>query len=128
DQSDAHGGRGLARIRLGEWRPAVLDAEAAVRRAQMASAGPAGEDAAAAQVQALFNAGRIYAQAVEFAAREVSREGERAVTLYRPYRTRALHLLDEALKQEPDPVRRAVIVDDPALRPLRLRPSRSDRP
>ena len=31
DQSDALGGRGLARIRLGDWRPAVADADAAVR-------------------------------------------------------------------------------------------------
>ena len=35
DQSDALGGRGLARIRLGQWRPAVADAEAAVRQARV---------------------------------------------------------------------------------------------
>ena len=34
DQSDALNGRGLARIRLGQWRPAVADAEAAVRLAR----------------------------------------------------------------------------------------------
>src|SRR5262249_11122292 len=119
NQSGAYGGRGLARIRLGEWRPAVSDAEAGIRQAPGASASSASEDAGAAEVQALFNGARIYAQAVEFAAREVSREGERAVTVYRRYRTRALDLLDEALEREPDPVRRAVIVDDPALRPLR---------
>jgi tetratricopeptide (TPR) repeat protein len=124
DQSDAYGGRGLARIRLGEWRPAVLDAEAAIRQAQVTSAGPAGEDAGAVRVQAFFNAARIYAQAVEFVAREVSREGERAVSLYRRYRRRALDLLEEALHQVPDPERRAEILADPALRPLRLRPVR----
>ncbi len=121
NQSDAYSGRGLARIRLGDWRPAVADAEAAIRRSREAGADSTSEDAAAAQVQALFNAARIYAQAVEFAARDVSREGERAVSFYRRYRTRALDLLDEALKQEPDPARRTEILNDPALRPLRLR-------
>ncbi len=128
NQSDAYSGRGLARIRLGDWRPAVADAEAGIRHAQAADAGSTSEDAAAAQVQALFNAARIYAQAVEFAARDVSREGERAVSLYRQYRNRALDLLDEALKQEPDPARRTEILNDPALRPLRLRTApRSNR-
>jgi tetratricopeptide (TPR) repeat protein/tRNA A-37 threonylcarbamoyl transferase component Bud32 len=121
NQSAAYGGRGLARIRLGDWRPAVSDAEAGILQAQGASVGSAGDDAKAAQVQALFNGARIYALAVEFAAREISREGERAVTLVRRYRIRALDLLEEALKREPDPVRRAVIVEDPALRPLRRR-------
>src|SRR5262249_33673530 len=74
NQSGAYSGRGLARIRLGEWRPAVLDAEAGIRQAQGSSAGSTSEDAGAAQVQALFNGARIYALAVEFAAREVSRE------------------------------------------------------
>jgi tetratricopeptide (TPR) repeat protein len=120
-QSGAYGGRGLAQIRLGRWRPAVEDAEAGIRQAQETSAGPASEDAGAAKVQAFFNGARIYAQAVEFAAREVSREGERAVTLYRRYRTRALDLLDEALQREPDPAHRADILNDPALQPLRLR-------
>src|SRR5262249_46044358 len=49
----------------------------------------------------------------------------RAGTLYRRYRTRALDLLDEALKQVPDRNRREEILNDPALRPLRLRPRRS---
>src|SRR4029077_17777296 len=105
DQSGAYGGRGLARIRLGEWRPAVIDAEAGIRQARGASAGSASEAAGAAQVQALFNAARIYSQAVEFAARDVSREGERAVNRYRRYRTRALDLLYEALQRESDPAR-----------------------
>jgi tetratricopeptide (TPR) repeat protein len=121
NQSGAYGGRGLARVLLGDWRPAVSDAEAGIRRAQGASAGSASEDAGAAQVQALFNGARIYAQAVEFAAREVRREGERAVTRYRRYRTRALDLLDEALTREPDPAHREEILNDPALQPLRLR-------
>ena len=118
NQSDALAGRGLARVRLGEWRPAVADAEASLRLAAPASSIPGDPGKSR---QAHFNAARIYAQAVEFAAQEVSREGERAVTLYRRYRTRALDLLDEALRREPDPARRTEILNDPALRPLRLR-------
>ena len=118
DQSDALGGRGLARIRLGQWRPAVADAEAAVRLARVSSPADGDTDLLA---QADFNAARIYAQAVEYAAREVSREGERAISLYRRYRTRSLELLDQALRQIPDPARRREFLDDPALKPLRLK-------
>jgi tetratricopeptide (TPR) repeat protein/tRNA A-37 threonylcarbamoyl transferase component Bud32 len=121
NQSAAYGGRGLARIRLGDWRPAISDAEAGIRQARGATAGSGSDDAEKVQVQALFNGARIYAQAVEFAAREVSREGERAVTLYRRYRTRASDLLDGALQREPDQTRRAEILNDPALQPLRRR-------
>ena len=46
NQSDAYGGRGLARIRLGQWRPAVTDAEAAVRLGQRPCV-PTSEDARA---------------------------------------------------------------------------------
>jgi len=116
NQSDALAGRGLARVRLGEWRPAIADAEASLRLAAWAS--PAASDPEGAR-QAYFNAARIYAQAVEFAAAEVSRDGERAVALYRRYRARSLELLDRALQQVPDSARREFL-DDPALKPLRL--------
>ena len=125
NQGDALCGRGLARVRLGQWRPAVEDAEAGIRQARAASAGSPIEEVRADEAQALFNGARIYAQAVEFAARDVSRQGERAVTLYRRYRTRALDLLDEALLRVPDRGRREEILNDPALRPLRLAPRRS---
>ena len=121
DQSDALAGRGLARIRLGEWRPAIADAEASIRLA--ASASPAARDPEASR-QALFNAARIYAQAVEFAAGEVSREGERAVSQYRHYRTRALDLLDQALKGVTSEERNRFL-SDPALKPLRLAPGQN---
>jgi tetratricopeptide (TPR) repeat protein len=124
NQSGAYGGRGLALIRLGQWRPAISDAEAAIRQAQGATASSTIEAVRADQAQALFNAARIYALAVEFAARDVSRQGERAVSLYRRYRTQALDLLQDALQLVPDPERREQILADPALRPLRLRPSR----
>ena len=98
DQSDALAGRGLARIRLGDWGPAMADAEAAVRLVKPESPGEGDRDA---RVQAYLNAARIYAQAVEFAAGEVSRQGERAVSLYRTYRARALDLLQQALREVP---------------------------
>jgi eukaryotic-like serine/threonine-protein kinase len=119
DQSDAYAGRGLARVRLGEWRKAVVDAEDAVRLAQRTSGSSDGVDD---QVQAQFNAARIYAQAIDHAAREVGREGERAVARYRAYRLRAIELLQQALKGVADPVRRKEIMQDPALRPLSLAP------
>jgi serine/threonine protein kinase/lipoprotein NlpI len=116
DQSDALGGRGLARIRLGDWAPAVADADATVRLAKAESLGEADRDA---RVQAYLNAARIYAQAVEFAAVEVSRRGERAITLYRSYHTRALDLLQQALSEAPAD-QRAGLLADPALKSLRL--------
>ena len=128
NQGDAYGGRGLARIRLGHWRPAVADAEAALGQLRAASAGSAIEDARTNEVQALTNAARIYALAAEFAAQDVSRQGERAVTLYRRYRARAADLLDAVLQRVPDRQRREEILADPSLRPLRLRPVRGSEP
>ena len=116
DQSDALGGRGLARIRLGDWAPAVADADAAVHLVKTQSPGEGDRDA---RVQAYLNAARIYAQAVEFAALEVSRQGERAVSLYRTYRAHALDLLQQALSEVPA-AERAQLLADPALKPLRL--------
>jgi tetratricopeptide (TPR) repeat protein len=113
ERPEALSGRGLARIRLGDWRPALADAEQSL---QLEKASPGKADA---HRQALFNAARIYAQAVEFAAAEVSREGERAVSLYRAYRTRALDLLQQALKEVPVSDR-AQFLSDPMLKPLRL--------
>ena len=121
DQSDALAGRGLARIRLGQWRPAVADAEAAVR---LVRALPTPDQDPNVLAQTFINAALIYAQAVEYAAREVSREGERAVTLYRRYHSRSLELLQSGLQQIPDPARRQKILNDPALKPLRLAPGR----
>jgi tetratricopeptide (TPR) repeat protein len=116
DQSDALGGRGLARIRLGEWRLAIADAESAVR---LVNAMPIGDAGAETRLRAHLNAARIYAQAVEFSAELVSRQGERAVALYRSYRARALGLLRQALSEVPA-ADRAGLLADPALQPLRL--------
>lgn len=114
DHAEALAGRGLARIRLGDWRAAVADAEASVRLAQEASRERVDPEALR---QAYLNAARIYSLAVEFAASDVSREGERAVSRYRSYRTRALDLLQQALKWVPES-ERARLREDPALRAL----------
>ncbi len=122
-QSEALGGRGLARIRTGDWRPAVTDAESAARLASAMV--PRTDEERKAKAQALFNAARVYALAVEFAAQDVSRQGERAIALYRNYRSRAMNLLDEALKYAPDQDDRDAILNDPALRSIRRGSSRS---
>ncbi len=122
-QSEALGGRGLARIRTGDWRPAVTDAESAARLASAVV--PRTEEERKAKAQALFTAARVYALAVEFAAQDVSRQGERAIALYRNYRSRAMNLLDEALKYTPDQDDRDAILNDPALRSIRRGSSRS---
>jgi eukaryotic-like serine/threonine-protein kinase len=123
-QSDALGGRALARVRLGQWQPAVADAEAAVRLAKTMN--PRTWEERQAQTQALFNAARVHALAVEFADQRVDRRGgERALVLYRKYRSRALDLLDEALQQVPDRDRRDEMQNDPALRSLRRGASRN---
>jgi tetratricopeptide (TPR) repeat protein len=116
DQAEARAGRGFARVRLGDWKAAVADAEAAVR---LVGTMPTGEGGPDARLQARFNIARIYAQATEFAAAEVGRHGERALGLYRIYRGRALDQLRQALDDLPAP-ERAHLLSDPALRPLRL--------
>jgi tetratricopeptide (TPR) repeat protein len=128
NQSDALGGRGLARIRVGQWRAAVADAEAAVGQVRGPGGGSTLAEAQANAVQAHYNAARIYALAVEFAAQDVGRQGERAVTLYRRYRARAAELLDEVLQRVPDRRRREELLADPSLRPLHLRPVRGSEP
>ena len=109
----------------------MADAEAAVRLAGTSPTGEAGPDA---RRRAYLNAARIYAQAVEFAAGEVSRQGERAVAHYRQLRARGLALLQEALRLIPEDRRpafwREVILPDPFLAPLRVGPGpgpRADR-
>ena len=108
DQSDALGGRGLARIRLGDWSSALGDADAAVRVVKTESPGEGDRDA---RVQAYLNAARIYAQAVEFAAGEVTRQGERAVSRYRTYRAHAIDLLQQALSEVPEDRPRSLLAD-----------------
>src|SRR5690349_4698004 len=99
EQPHAPARRRLARIRHGQCPLDVAYAEAAVRLIQTS---PKCDDGLIARREACFNAARIHAQALEFAANEVSRQGERAITLYRTYRSRALDLLQQALAQVPE--------------------------
>ena len=105
DQSDALAGRGLARIRLGEWRPAVADAEAAAPAGRVGV--PHRERSGRAPARPTSTPPGSTPRPSSSPPREVSRQGERAVSLYRRYRTRALELLEQALKAVPDPDRAA---------------------
>jgi len=107
----AYSGRGLALVSLGRWRDAVADVETAVR---LATAG--------LKQQAYYNAARVHALSLKFAADEVSRSGEAGLSVYRRLRERASALLLESVRQLP-PDRQArfwrdVVASDPVLRPF----------
>jgi len=109
---DAYNGRGAARLRFGEHREAVADAEKAL------SLGEPKPDL-------YYKAARVYAVAAIAAAAEMRKKGDETVALVSRYQDRAADLLLEALKRLP-PERRAsfrndVILTDPQLRPLRRR-------
>ena len=114
---DAYNGRGFARLRLGEHRDAVADAEKALALGEPTS-------------HLLYNAARVYALAAVVAAVEVRKKGQETVTLVTRYQDRASGLLQEALKRMPDEERalfwRDVVPADPALRALRRRVSSLD--
>jgi len=107
----AYSGRGLALVSLGRWRDAVDDVETAVR---LATAG--------LKQQALYNAARVHALSVKFAAEDVNRHGEASVSLYRRLRERASAVLLESVHQLPAdqqaPFWRNVVASDPVLRPF----------
>ena len=110
--ADAYNGRGYARLRLGEHRDAVADAEKALGKGEQSS-------------HLLYNAARVYALAAVVAAAEVRKKGQETVTLVGRYEDRATGLLREALKRMPEVERtsfwREVLPSDPALRALRRR-------
>ena len=114
---DAYNGRGFARLRLGEHREAVADAEKALGIGEPTS-------------QLLYNAARVYALAAVVAAAEVRKKGQETVTLVARYQDRATGLLREALKRMPEEDRasfwRDVVPADPALKALRRRVSSLD--
>jgi tetratricopeptide (TPR) repeat protein len=108
---DAYAGRGQALVRLGHYREAVRDADAAVRGAAPESA------------LLCYKAARVFAAAVgavEADPRQQNAQG--LATLYR-YQDRALTLLRRALDPEltEDPRRfwRTYVQRDPALQALR---------
>ena len=109
---DAYNGRGLARLRLGEHREAVADAEKALGL---------GEPTA----DLFYKAARVYALAAIVAAAEVRKKGQETVTLVARYQDRAAGLLREAIKRlpadQPRLVREGRHPRRPRLRTLRRR-------
>jgi len=108
--SDAYNGRGFARLRLGEHRQSVADAEKALSLGK-----PAARD--------LYNAARTYALAAIIAAAEVRKTGSHGVTLVTQYQDRGVKLLREAMQDLPAGERasfwRDVVQTDPTLSKLR---------
>jgi tetratricopeptide (TPR) repeat protein len=114
--SDALAGRGNARVRLGNTKDALADAEAALREGESSD-------------RLRFNAARVYALAAgraELDARDIKDpvSAERAVRQQRRRcEDRAVRLLEEALRLVPERDREAFwkqYVDaDPALKPIR---------
>jgi eukaryotic-like serine/threonine-protein kinase len=107
----AYSGRGLALVSLGRWRDAVAEVETAV---QLSTAG--------LKQQALYNAARVHALSLKFAADDVSRHGEAGLSLYRRLRDRASALLVQSIHQLPTDRQalfwRDVVATDPVLRPF----------
>jgi tetratricopeptide (TPR) repeat protein len=119
--SDAYEGRGSARVRLGDHRAAVADAETALRLGTPSE-------------RLSYNAARIYAQAAWAVASEVRQKGRDAVDLAKKYEDRAVALMMETMRLVP-PGRlagfyRQQVQADPALQTIarRLKPPPSGTP
>jgi tetratricopeptide (TPR) repeat protein/tRNA A-37 threonylcarbamoyl transferase component Bud32 len=110
---DAYGGRGNARVHLGQHREAVADALEALRH---------GEPGA----RTYYNAARTLAQAAMVAMTNVDRRGFSALDVAGGYLDRAQTLLRQAIEKLPPAERavfwRDVVQADPALLALRRRP------
>jgi tetratricopeptide (TPR) repeat protein len=110
-------GRGAARVRLGQLRDGLADAEQGLVLGQPTP-------------HLLYNAGRIYAQAAIVAGTDARKKGQDAVSLVARYQDRAVTLVREALRRLPADQRAAFWRDsiqaDPALRTLRRRISSVD--
>ena len=110
--AEAHGGRGAALVRLGEYRAAIVEAEESLRLPPPAA-------------RRAYNAARIYAQAATLAAADVRNAGREAVMVVGRYQDRALGLIQQALGQLPADQRMAFwrdqVLSDPALKPLQRR-------
>jgi serine/threonine protein kinase/lipoprotein NlpI len=106
---DAHNGRGTARLRLGDLRGAVADAEEALRL---------GEPTA----RLSYDAARIYAQASLATSADPRRKPRHSAPLANRYRARALSLLAESRSRLPadrrDEFWRTQVQSDPDLRPI----------
>jgi len=111
---DALSGRGAARVRLGQHREAVADAETALGLSPPTA-------------QRLYNAARMYARAATVASAEVRKKGQDTVSQVSRYLDRGTALMREAVKKLPAGERAAfwrnvVQTDpDPAMSTLRRR-------
>ncbi len=114
---DAHNGRGLARLRLGEHRKAVADAEKAV-------------SLGAPTADLFYRAARVYALAAVVVSVEAHERGRENLLLVTRYQDRAAGLLGQAVRRLPARRRASfmkdVVLADPDLRALRRRVSSWD--
>jgi tetratricopeptide (TPR) repeat protein len=105
---DAYNGRGYARVRLGEYRQAVEDAEMALKRGPQSA-------------RLLYDAARIYAQAVDKVQADPRQSNPRPIAS--TYQDRAVRLIRQSLELRPSnerrPFWRDTILLDRALSPIR---------
>ena len=115
--ADAYNGRGYARLKTGEHREAVADADKAIGIGAPTS-------------QLLYNAARVYALAAVVAAAEVRKKGFETVAVVARYEDRAAGLLREALWRMPENQRSRILAQRrprrPGARTLRRRVSSLD--
>ena len=108
--ADCHNGRGYARVKLGQWRPALDDAEAALKL------GPP-------QPRNLYNTARIYAQAADQQLHHPRIDQRWAKELAGKYEEKAITLLHRAIEATPPEQRKTFwndyVKNDPALQRLR---------
>jgi eukaryotic-like serine/threonine-protein kinase len=111
---DALSGRGAARVRLGQHREAVADAEQAIALGKPSA-------------RRLYRAAQIYARAATIAVADVRKSGQDAVSIVTKYYDRGTALLREAIRKLPATERAAFWRDvvqsdaDPAMSALRRR-------
>jgi tetratricopeptide (TPR) repeat protein len=109
EDADAYSGRGLARVRLGEYGDAVADAEKALMCDKTSW-------------RIAYNAARIYALAAVVASSEIRKNGQAAVRRVERYQDTAVELVRRAwhlaIAQHEFARFREVIQTDPAFKPL----------
>jgi tetratricopeptide (TPR) repeat protein len=114
---DAYNGRGFARLRFGEHRAGVADAERALSLGEPTP-------------ELFYKAARVYALAAVVVSAEARQKGQESLFLVNRYQGRAADLLREAIRRLPadrrTPFVKDVILADPDLKTLRRRLSSMD--
>jgi serine/threonine protein kinase/Flp pilus assembly protein TadD len=120
DDADSYGGRGYAKVMLGNYSGAVADAEEAIERSRKQVARQGTE-----AWPLIYNPATIFALAVPLVAKDTRRPAEVRAELATKFTTRAVELLEESLTVA-GPKHKAIVMrninTDPALDPLRNRP------